>query len=82
MVTNAMADAENPTELIADMGRRARAAARTPQQHRQRPPDLALEMEDAVGDLMADRADRSMDVRRLPAGMAMRPDQARPAIEA
>ena len=29
MVTNAMADAENPTELIADMGRRARAAART-----------------------------------------------------
>ncbi len=27
MVTNAMADADNPTELIADMGRRARIAA-------------------------------------------------------
>ncbi len=28
MVTNIMADADNPTELIADMGRRARIAAR------------------------------------------------------
>ena len=39
-------------------------------------------MEDAVRDIVEQRGDGMMDMRRLAAAMAMRPDQRGPAIEA
>ena len=51
-------------------------------QQRHGAPHLALEMEDAVRDLVADRTDRPVDLARLAAGMAKGARQPRPAIEA
>jgi len=56
--------------------------ARLPQQQRQRAPGLALEVEYAVQQIVPERSQRAVDVRRLPAGMAMAADQHGPAIEA
>src|SRR4051812_42196491 len=50
--------------------------------HRQRPPDLALEMEDAVEQIMRDRTQRPMDMLGLAAGMAIIADQRGAAVEA
>ena len=48
----------------------------------QRIPDLAFEMKDAVGDIVQQPADRTMDMRRLAAAMAIGPGKRGPAIEA
>jgi hypothetical protein len=60
----------------------ARQLARAPREQRQRRGDLALEVEDAMREVVADRAQRAVDMRRLAAGVAMRADQRRPAIRA
>src|SRR5690606_7989137 len=51
-------------------------------QQRQRVPDLAFEVQRSVHQVMQERADRAVDMRLLPARMAMRTDQPGPAVEA
>ncbi len=60
----------------------ARQLARAPGQHRQGVPDPAFEMEDPMQQVVEERAETAMDVCRLPAGMAVRPDKRRAAIQA
>ena len=57
-------------------------AARTPQQHRQRAPDLAFEVQHAVQQVMEERAERLVLVPALTAAVAVRADQRRAAIQA
>ena len=56
--------------------------ARTPREHRQGAPDLALEMEHAVDQIVEERADGLVDVRGLAAGVAVAADQHGATIEA
>ena len=56
--------------------------ARTPGEHRQGSPDLALEIEHAVEQVLEEAAQRAVDVRFLAAGMAILAGQLGPAIEA
>src|SRR5690606_3805278 len=51
-------------------------------QERQRVPDLALEMQRAVQQVVEESAERAVDVRLLPAGVAVRADQLGAAVEA
>ncbi len=59
-----------------------RQVARPPGQKRQRVPDLALEMEDRVDEVVPDRAEAAVDIGALSAMVAMRTRQAGAAIEA
>jgi hypothetical protein len=56
--------------------------ARPPRQQRQSPPQLAVEMEDAVGKVVPESGEAAVDMPGLAALVAMRPDQRGPAIEA
>ena len=51
-------------------------------QHRQCPPDLAVKVEDTVQQVVEERADGAVEMRLLPAIMAMRSDQLGPAVKA
>jgi UDP:flavonoid glycosyltransferase YjiC (YdhE family) len=52
-----------------------RQVAWPPHEQRQRLPQFAFEMRDAVEDLMPDRPERAVDMARLAACVAMRADQ-------
>ena len=56
--------------------------ARAPGEHRQRPPDLAFEMEHAVGEVVPECPERPVDVRALSAAMAIFAGQRAAAVEA
>jgi HAMP domain-containing protein len=56
--------------------------ARLPRQQRQRAPDLAVEVEDAMSKVVEERVHRAVDVRCLAARVAVRADQRGAAVEA
>ena len=60
----------------------ARQLARADGQLRDRPPELSVEMQHAVQQIVPDRADRAVDMGVLPAFGAIRPGQRRAAVEA
>ncbi len=70
---------DEPRALAIDVAPGERAGMQDEQ--RQRAPDLALEMEHAMRNLMPDRAERPVDMRGLTTGMAVRADQRGAAIE-
>ena len=71
---------DEPGTLAVDVA--AGEQARPPGEQRQGAPDLALEMEDAVQQIVPEGVNRAVDVRRLPAFVAIRPGQRGAAIEA
>ncbi|GAC1569114.1 MAG: hypothetical protein NVS3B27_12930 [Novosphingobium sp.] len=66
----------------AAIGIFARQPAGMERQHRYGAPDLAFEMEHPVRQVVKERADGAVDMRRLAAGMAMAAHQRGTAVEA
>src|SRR5690349_5159437 len=68
-----------PSALTGDVA--AGHYSRAPGEHRQRPPDLSLEIEQAGNEILEETPDRPVDMRLLPACVAVGSAQPRSAVE-